>query len=366
MSTTDPTQTRKNDHLMLCAERDVTHAGGTLLGDVRLLHQALPELDSARVDLSTEFMGRRIGLPLMITGMTGGTDKAGELNRALASLAGRHGLPFSVGSQRILLEHPELLPSFAVRRELGDGILLGNIGGVQLAAQGAARCWELARAIGADGMCVHVNPAQEMVQPEGDRNFTGILDALAELVQVSGGQVLVKETGAGIGPQVIAKLHKIGVRNVDLSGAGGTSWTKVEMHRAHTPVDLAVGTLFSNWGIPTAALILAARKVVGHEMTLIASGGLRTPLDLVNAIVLGADAGGMALPFLRAWLDKGAEGPEEALQFFERSLRTAMTLLGCLNVAALRQVRPILTGELAQWAAEIERMDFSDKKDTIR
>jgi isopentenyl-diphosphate delta-isomerase len=351
--TDPPIQQRKSEHLRIVAEEDVLHGGGSLLDCVQLMHNALPELDLDEIDLGVPFFGKRLRLPLMIASMTGGAGFAGELNRGLAGVAQRLGVAFAVGSQRVLWDHPQALPDFAVRALVPDGVLLGNIGLAQLVTEPTARLAELAALIDADGLCVHLNPAQELVQPDGDRRFRGAEAALAALVEALDGRVLVKETGAGLSAHVLRRLRDCGVRYIDVSGSGGTSWTKVEMHRADPGPQRRLGELLADWGVPTAASLLAARETYcdtgSPELTLVGSGGIATGLDAARAIACGADLCALARPVLLAFMAGGAAAVEALLEQTAAELRAVMLLCGAADVAALQQVDRVYTGELAQW-----------------
>jgi isopentenyl-diphosphate delta-isomerase len=350
----DPTiQHRKSEHLRIVAEEDVLHGGGPLFDGVRLLHCALPELDLADIDLSVPFFGRRLRLPLMITSMTGGAGFAGELNRGLAEVAQRLGIAFAVGSQRVLWDHPAALPDFAVRPFIPDGVLLGNIGLAQVATQPTARLVELAQLIDADGLCVHLNPAQELVQPDGDRTFRGAEAGLARLVAALDGRVLVKETGAGLSPRTLERLRQCGVSCIDVSGSGGTSWTKVEMHRVEPGPLRRLGEQLADWGVPTAASLLFARQAYGGPgapgLTLVGSGGVNTALDAARAIACGADVCGLARPVLLAFMAGGGRAVEALLQEIADGLRSIMLLSGAGHIAALQAAERVYTGELRDW-----------------
>lgn len=339
---------RKSEHLRLVAEKDVVHSQGTLLSDVFLIPQSLPELDFAQIDTNIGFFGKTLSAPLMITSMTGGADYAGKLNRALAKAAGHHNIALAVGSQRVMIKHPEVTPDFAVRRHIPDGVLLGNIGAVQLAEYPTRVIRKLVSDIDADGICVHLNIAQELMQKEGHRDFRGIIDQIGRLVDQLEGRVIVKETGAGMSPQCLQKLSSLGVRYIDVSGSGGTSWTKVEMYRAEDDLLKRTGQTFSDWGLPTAFSAFAARKICKADITVIASGGILTGLDAARAIAIGADIAGIARPALLAFLRQGEEGVDQLLMVLKNELRSAMLLTGAKDLNQLRNVPRLYCGRLRE------------------
>lgn len=349
----EATAKRKDDHLDLCATGDVEPAqNSTLLECVRLVHCAMPEMAVDEVDLSTEFLGKKLRYPLLITGMTGGTERAGVVNRDLALLAERHGLAFGVGSQRAMAENPQAGETFQVRQVAPTVPLLGNIGLYQAVGLGVDGVRRLAEAIGADGMALHLNAGQELTQPEGDRDFRGGYKVVEGLVRAFGPRLLVKETGCGIGPEVARRLVELGVRNLDVSGLGGTSWVRVEQLRAKG-VQAQVGAEFSSWGIPTAAAITTVRRAVGPDARLVASGGLRTGMDAAKVLTLGADLAGMALPLFRAQQEGGLAGAEQALAVILAGLKQALVLTGSRNCAELRQKPRVIVGELKDWLAAL-------------
>ena len=336
----DEISQRKLDHLDLCAEEDVEYRGKTtLLDDVELLHDSLPELDFDAIDTTTTLFGRALAAPLLITGMTGGAERARDINRDLAAVAQELGLAFGVGSQRAMLRDPSLVSTYQIRDIAPDILLFGNIGVVQAAEMSTAEAVDLVGAIGADALCVHLNPGQEMIQPEGDRDFRGALDALARLCEELDVPVIAKETGCGISARTAAKLIRAGLAWVDVSGAGGTTWVGVETLRS-APHERTVGEVFWDWGVPTAASVVLARRA---GLNVIGSGGLRDGLDAAKAIALGASLAGMALPWLRAAHEGGVP---QALAFGRttiRTLRTAMLLTDSADLAALRSA-PRVTG----------------------
>lgn len=327
---------RKSEHLRIVAEEAVSHSETTLLEDVHLQHQALPELDYDELDLGTTFFGKPLRLPFMITSMTGGAEFAETLNHGLAHVAEKTGIAFAVGSQRVMLRHPEVRSQFAVRNEIPNGVLLGNIGAVQLIEVPVDTVAELAESIEADGICVHLNAAQELVQVEGNRRFRGVTDGIARLLDRMDGRVLVKETGAGLSPRTLERLHAIGVPVVDVAGAGGTSWTKVESERKSNRMLQRPGKTFGDWGVPTAASVVEARRILGEKAKVIASGGIVTGLDAACAIALGADIAGFARAILLAFLNGGQDRAVEMIETMTHELKMAMLLTGSADLAALR------------------------------
>ncbi len=337
---------RKVDHIELCAEDEVESRGkSTLLEDVELLHDALPELAVDQVDLSSTVFGKRLAAPLLITGMTGGAEQARKINHDLATVAQELGLAFGVGSQRAILKDPSLADTYQVRDVAPDIVLLGNIGGVQAAEMSVSEVRELVDIIDADALCVHLNPGQELIQPEGDRDFRGVVDALSRLAADLGVPVIAKETGCGLSPRALERVKQAGVEWVDTSGAGGTTWIGVETLR--TPAEeREVGDLFWDWGVPTAPSIVFAKR---QGLKVIGSGGLRSGLDAARAIALGADLAGMALPWLRAAHDGGIE---KAMSFGKttiRALQVAHVLTGSENLDALREAPRVYGARLERW-----------------
>ncbi|HEY3355286.1 MAG TPA: type 2 isopentenyl-diphosphate Delta-isomerase [Polyangia bacterium] len=343
---TAATQRRKDAHLDLCLSADLAPAaGGTLLDEVHLVHCALPELCEADLDLATTFLGKPLRAPLLITGMTGGTPRGGELNRALAAAAERHGVAFGVGSQRAMLERPQAAASYRVRDVAPTVPLLGNLGLGQVVRLGPDRVRALVDAIGADGLAVHLNVAQELAQPEGDRDFRGGLRALERLAAALGPRLVVKETGCGLSPAVCRRLVEAGVQCLDVAGAGGTSWVSVEVLRGARPG----AAPFATWGVPTAAAILGARRRLARGATLIGSGGIRDGRQAAAALALGADLVGLALPLARAQAQGGADGLDAALDELTTGLRVAMMLTGCRTAADLRGCPRVLGPTLRGW-----------------
>jgi isopentenyl-diphosphate delta-isomerase len=347
---------RKREHIELCNTGDVQAADhGGLFGEVALVHDAMPELSMDEVDLSTRFLDHTLRAPLMITGMTGGPPEAGEINRGLARLCASLGLAFGVGSQRVITKDAASLATFQVREVAPDVVLLGNVGVMQARDMGPQRVAELVRAIGADYLAIHLNPAQELVQPgaEADSDFRKGYETIARMVDALPVPVIVKECGTGLAPWVVRKLHAAGVRGVDLSGSGGTSWVKVEALRA-TGRQHDLGLLFADWGIPTAAAVAMAADV---PLMKIASGGVADGLTAAKAIALGADVAGFARPVLQAFLAGGADGARAFLDYVQGGLRMAVALTGCRRPGDLRRAPRILGPRLQAWIDQSRRFD---------
>ena len=339
-------QQRKVDHLDLCATDEVAFRDRTtLLEEVRLVHQSLPDISLEELDTTTELLGKTLKAPIVIAGMTGGTDRAGEVNHALAKIAERRGYGFGLGSQRAMQREPATAWTYQVREHAPNVLLLGNVGVVQARDYTTEVIAKLVADIGADALCVHMNPAMELVQPGGDRDFRGGVDTYARLVKELEVPVVAKETGNGISYEVAAKLHAVGVRTVDVSGAGGTSWVGVETLRAEG-AKRELGELLWDWGIPTAA---STALSVRAGMSVIATGGIRTGVDIARAVVLGATAGGIARNVYKALQEGGPEGAEAFLDGVEQQLRAVMLLTGSRNLADLRTAPRMLGAELRSW-----------------
>ncbi len=350
-----PIGQRKADHLALCATEDVGFRGvTTLLGDVRLVHDALPDLDADAIDLSVTLLGKKLRVPLVIAAMTGGTEEAGVINRKLAEIAEEGGYAFGLGSQRAMHKAASASATYRVRDVAPTALVLGNVGVVQAKAMTTDEVRSLVGEVGADALCVHLNPAMELVQPGGDRDFRGGLDTIRRLVEELGVPVIVKETGCGLSPKVGRALRAVGVTRVDVSGAGGTSWVGVETKRAEMAGDArarSLGEAFWDWGIPTAASV-ALLAPLGFE-AILATGGITSGLDIARALALGATAAGMARPVLRALHAGGRTEARALLSGVEAELRAAMLLTGCADVSALRRAPRVLGGSLSAWLSQL-------------
>ncbi|NJO44007.1 MAG: type 2 isopentenyl-diphosphate Delta-isomerase [Cyanobacteria bacterium CRU_2_1] len=330
------TQTRKADHIRVCLEEDVqSHHITNGLEHYQFTHCCLPELDRREIDFSTPFLGKTLGAPLLISSMTGGTEQARTINYRLAEVAQHYRIAMGVGSQRIAIEKPEVSSTFAVRSIAPDILLFANLGAVQLNYDyGLNECLRIVDWLEADALILHLNPLQECVQTKGDTNFRGLLRKIETLCQSLSVPVIAKEVGNGISPLMAQKLIEAGVKAIDVAGAGGTSWAKVESERAKDALQRRLGATFANWGIPTAECITTIRAIA-PEIPLIASGGLRNGLDIAKAIALGADLAGLALPFLKA-----ASESETALYELVDALTAEMaTVLFCTGNATLDGLR---------------------------
>lgn len=339
--THDSHQNRKNDHLRIALEdAGVQRPGqGNGLERYRFEHLALPELDLDRVDTACVLLGKRLRAPLLVGAMTGGTSEAGRVNRVLAEAAERCQVGFCLGSQRPMLEaRGDVASTFQLRDIAPDTLILGNIGGIQLRNELDGRSLEqLAQAVGADGMMVHLNPLQEAVQPEGDRDWIGVIDAVGEAAARCYVPVLVKEVGAGLGPHTLRQLAATGIAGVETAGVGGTSWARIEAlrHETRTPRAIAAHVL-ADFGTPTAeSVVLAARAFPGR--IVIASGGLRDGLEVAKCLALGATACAMAWPFLVA-AQGGVEAVVTEIEGVIETLRIAMFLAGAPDLARLATV----------------------------
>jgi isopentenyl-diphosphate delta-isomerase len=338
---TPSTESRKVDHIRINLEKDVQFPHLTTgLENYRFLHQALPEINLSEVDSSVTLFGKRLSAPLVISSMTGGTDMARRINQNLAAAAQKHGIAMGLGSQRAAVEKPELAYSYQVRGVAPDILLFANIGAVQLNYKyGPSECQRAVDMIEADALILHFNVLQEAVQPEGDTNFAGLLHKIENVCKSVSVPVIAKEVGWGFSEQNARDLASVGVSAIDVAGSGGTSWSEVEYHRAPTSFHAQVARSFADWGIPTADAIQYAVKGA-PGLKVIASGGLRDGIDIAKCIALGATAGGMAGPFLKA-ADDSIEAVDQLIRQVTAQLRIAMLCSGARDIAQLQHT-PLL------------------------
>lgn len=335
-TTLTKTQLRKKEHLEICLDtHKVSGTGGTGFEAYRFVHNALPELDIDEIDTGTTFLGKRLNAPLLISSMTGGFDLARTVNRHLAAAAEALGLAMGVGSQRVAIEEPSAAESFRVRDLAPNILLFGNLGAVQLNyGYTAEHCRRAVAMIGADGLILHLNVLQEAVQPEGNRNFRGLTDKIAAVCRELDVPVVAKEVGNGISVDAAKRLVQAGVKAIDVAGSGGTSWSAVEAQRAARQ-GRRPDTAFADWGIPTEEALVSVRQALPH-IPLIASGGIRTGVDVAKAIALGADLAALGQPLLAAALES-ADKVVEFLGGLIHELKVSMLCVGAKNLAALRQ-----------------------------
>lgn len=330
------TQTRKADHLRICLDEDVQfHKNTNGLERYRFTHCCLPELNRSEIDLTTTFLGKSLGVPLLISSMTGGTPQAKTINFRLAEVAQQYQLAMGVGSQRVAVENPQVADTFAVRSLAPDILLLANLGAVQLNySYGLDECLRVVELLEANALILHLNPLQECIQPNGDTNFRELVDKIHILCNKVPVPVIAKEVGNGISAAMAQKLIEAGVSAIDVAGAGGTSWAKVESERAFNEQQRRLGLTFADWGLPTAECIVDIRAIAPN-MPLIASGGLRNGLDVAKAIALGADLCGLAWPFLQA----AAESTEAVDALVQLLIAELTTVLFCTGNATLAQLQ---------------------------
>ncbi len=335
MSKVTPLSTRKSDHIRINLEEDVRSGLTTGLEKYRFVHRALPELDLDEVDLSQRLFRKTLQTPLLISSMTGGTDEARHINRVLAEAAEACGIAIGVGSQRAAIEHPELAPTFQVRQHAPNALLFANLGAVQLNyGYGLEQCQRAVDMLEADALILHFNALQEAVQPEGDTRFKGLADKVAQVVNKLPVPVIAKEVGWGFSEADVRLLAEAGVAAVDVAGAGGTSWSQVEMHRAKTESQARLAAAFLDWGIPTAESVLNVRSAAPN-LPVFASGGLRTGTDIAKTIALGATLGGMAGPFLKAAVIS-TERTIQTIQEVRREIQVCMFMAGAGSITTLQ------------------------------
>ena len=344
-SSRDFTPSRKSEHIRITTQENV-ETGSTGFEDVSLVHKAVPELDFNSLNTETEFFKKKFSLPLMIAGMTGGAVETKEINFGLAEAAEKAGIGMGVGSQKAMIEHEELTETYGVRSVAPTIFLCGNIGLPKLKVYSVQQIEKMLRSIKADALCVHLNPAQELFQKDSEiePDWTGCLSALKIICSELKYPVIAKEVGNGISNETAMQLKEAGVRAIDVGGSGGTSWVVIDGMRSGKDT-----TDFKNWGIPTAISILEAKKA---GLPIIATGGLRSGLDIAKALVLGADLAGIALPFLKEFKRGGVLAVEQYIEKLERELRTAMFLSGCKSIAELKKLKPIITGKTKEWAEQ--------------
>lgn len=342
------TISRKDDHIRINLEEDVQSNLSTGLNKYQFIHNALPDIDFSSVDTEQTMFNRNVKLPILISSMTGGTEKASKINQLLASVASRYGLAMGVGSQRAAIENPQLAGTFQIRKIAPDILLFANLGAIQLNyGFGKDECIKAVDMIEADALILHLNPLQEAIQPEGNTNFSGLLGKIESICNLQRFPVIIKEVGWGIGQQLAKKLIDVGVSAIDISGAGGTSWSQVERFRLSDAKEIEVSESFIDWGIPTATALIEARKVLPGKL-IFASGGLKNGKDLSKAIALGANLAGMAGFVLKAAM-VSSNYLIDSIEIFQRILRISMFVTGSSNIHDFQDNKIKLIGDLNEF-----------------
>ncbi len=354
---TDEVKQRKAEHVQVALAHDISAPQAASWADVRLVHQALPEVDLEGIDTSTVYLGKTLRYPIFISSLTGGHPDVAIINERLASIAQDYGLAMGVGSQRAALVTPDLAATYGVARaKAPDAFLIANVGAPQLIGQRGKPAFTLddaraaVRMIGANALAIHLNYLQEAAQPEGDRKAKGVLARMRAIAEHVGVPVIAKETGAGVSFEQATKLVAHGVAAIDVGGAGGSSMAAMEAQRARERGDQragAIGALYRDWGIPTPIAVVET-NAAAPDLPITATGGVRSGLDAARALALGATLIGMGFPFLKA-ATESESSVREFLEQFLAELRVAMQLTGAASVEALRRVPVVVTGATREW-----------------
>lgn len=333
---------RKSEHIQINLEKDVGSNITTGLELYRFEHQALPEINLHDIDLSVNFLGKRLRSPLLISSMTGGTQESFEINKNLAVAAHTTGIAMGVGSQRIAVENDKYAFSFQIRKFAPNTLLFANLGAVQLNyGFGIEDCQKTVDMLEADALILHLNSLQEALQENGNTRFSGLLEKIEQVCKKLSVPVIVKEVGWGISGRVAEQLANAGVAAIDVAGAGGTSWSEVEKYRLSNASRVRLASVFSDWGISTSESILNVRENA-RNIKIIASGGIRTGIDVAKSIALGANLAGIAGPFLKT----AVLSQEETISLIEEinmELMVTMFAVGVDNIQALAQTQLIKT-----------------------
>jgi isopentenyl-diphosphate Delta-isomerase len=343
---------RKASHIEICARRNVqARSVKTHFDEIHLIHNALPEINLQDVQLGTRLLQYDLRAPVIIEAMSGGTPESVKLNSVIAEAAESLGIGMGVGSQRAAIEDPSLEYTYQIAREKAPtSFLIANLGAPQLArGYGVEEAEKTLKMISANALAIHLNPLQEVIQIEGEPEFRNCLSAIHELTSYLKVPIIVKETGAGISKEVSKAIEKAGVKCVDMGGAGGTSWAAVEYYRADKMYHASqkrLGLSFWDWGIPTALSLIEVKSSTG--LSTIASGGVRNGLEIAKALALGADAVGIALPFLKYSLI-GRDKLMKEIDFMLQELKTTMFLVGARTIDDLKKVPLAITGTAAEY-----------------
>lgn len=326
---------RKSDHIRINLQEDVQSGLSTGLENYRFTHQALPELNLEEVDLHVDVFNHRLNAPILISSMTGGTSQAENINQTLAIAAQTLNVAMGLGSQRAAIDDPDLASTFQVRKYAPDILLFANLGAVQLnCGYGIEQCQRAVDMVEADGLYLHLNPLQEAVQPGGETHFKGLIKKIEAVCKKLPVPVIAKEVGWGISEQTARQLAEAGVSAIDVAGAGGTSWSQVEMHRANNESEHRLAAAFVDWGNSTSESIIYVRRAA-PSMKIIASGGIRTGIDIAKCMALGASLGGMANPFLKTAISS-VEATIQTIHEISRQLQVCMFACGIANISQLQ------------------------------
>lgn len=342
MEKVTPITSRKSDHIKINLEQDVRSSLTTGLERYRFIHQALPELNLDDVSTSLRLFDRQLRIPLLISSMTGGTAEAAQINMKLAEAAQHTCIAMGLGSQRVAIDHPKLASTFQVRQVAPDILLLANLGAIQLNyGYSVDECKRAVDMIEADALILHLNPLQEAVQPEGDTRFAGLLSKIEKVCKAISVPVIAKEVGWGFSETAARQLVDAGVSAIDVAGAGGTSWSQVEMHRAQNESQARLAAAFQDWGISTVESIQNILNIA-PEINIIASGGLRNGVDIAKCIALGAILGGMASPFLKSAV-KSVDETIQRIHETQRQIQVCMFAVGAKNLNELNNTKIMAT-----------------------
>ena len=346
------TRERKTDHIMISLNQNVQARNVTTgFEDINFIHRTLPEIDRQKIDLSTKVFGHKFASPLIVGAITGGTQMAAKINATIAEAVEQLGLGMGVGSQRAAIEDKKAAETFAIaRKKAPNAFLIANIGGVQLMnGYGVEEVRKIIEMIDADAVAIHLNALQETAQPEGQTNFSNVLQRIQEVAEQIDKPLIAKETGAGIAAEEAKRLEAAGAKGIDVSGAGGTSFAAVEYYRAVKHEDSSrrrLGDVFWDWGIPTAASIVEVAQTT--YVPIIGSGGIRSGMDAAKALALGASLAGFSQPILRS-ATKGVKETRRTLSLLIDELRNVMFLVGADSVQTLRKTPVVITGKTSEW-----------------
>lgn len=341
---------RKKEHVKISLEKNVNFKNKTTwLEHIHLIHMALPEFSLEEISLKRKFLGREFQLPFIIEPLTGGFPEAEIINASLAEASEKLDIPIGLGSMRAAIEEPNFQKSFKIVREKApNAFIIANIGIMQLIEKGIEYAEKAIEMVNADALYIHLNPLQEIIQPEGEKKFENCLEKIIECCKYIKKPIIIKEVGCGISMEVAKMLEKTGISAIDIAGAGGTSWAAIEYYRAKEIGDkykAAMGETFWDWGIPTAASLIEVKSISNLE--IVASGGIRNGLDAAKCLGLGATMVGFAYPLL--WpATRGYEYVLEKIKLYAEELKLALFLTNSKNIGDIKN-KIIISGPLREW-----------------